>query len=848
MSHSEKRVEARLSGKAGRFCFSAGVSVVMSLAFCLNSSSSEPGLISEKAGSTSAAQPTLPGNLVTHELGDGLFCQYTPGLSSEPVVGELNILVIFVRLPSDPPDAKIVFAPGSPLHPHPDPGTPQKADSFFFDNRFPGPWNTPQFVMPSASAYQNYSTITMNDYFRDVSSDKMRITGQVGGFYVLNLPPDSKFFEVYEPAIDSAASAGFNVQWGGLADVTNLTGDFDRVVIISIKRPGNVGGVALGRKVVFLNGTISLGLTAHELGHTFGAGHAAAWYCSNQSWPLKADPSCGRVHGTGDLFDPTGGGRGHYNARAKGLFGWFDSSQFLNVTTSGQFTLTPVETRDGLKALILPRDSSFYYFQFRRYIGFDENYLHWNKPFGVDWTNVDGLFAHRVDPFDIFRDGFQLDMPPLDQPDSCSLIRVTVLPLGVTYSDAIAGFSITPLAIAGAGASAELTVEIEFIEFKDFDGDGVADQNDNCPTVPNPDQLDSNDNGIGDACDGCCDTAGDANNSGGVNIADVTFLIARIFAGGPAPACDNEADANGDNSVNIADVTYLIARIFAGGPAPVCGVDLKWSQMISGSAAVLWDIWGSSITDVFAVGFDGAIVHYNGMNWSAMASGTTENLEGVGGSAAGDVFALGDAGVILHYDGANWSSMASPTGLDLHEVWANSASDVFAVGDSGTILHYNGAVWSEMNSGTSVGLHDVWGSAGNDVFVVGCGGAIFHYDGILWSEMATPSPRTLFAVWGNSANDIFAGNVFGGILHYDGASWSAMSSGTFQALRAVWGNAGDNVFAVGWGTILHYDGAVWSDSFERFLPNQQFFGVWGSSSGEVMVVGAAGVIVRYGPR
>ncbi|MCH7879123.1 MAG: choice-of-anchor B family protein [candidate division Zixibacteria bacterium] len=68
----------------------------------------------------------------------------------------------------------------------------------------------------------------------------------------------------------------------------------------------------------------------------------------------------------------------------------------------------------------------------------------------------------------------------------------------------------------------------------------------------------------------CCETAGDANRSGGVNIADVTFLIARIFAGGTAPVCDKEADANADTNVNIADVTFLIARIFAGGAAPTC--------------------------------------------------------------------------------------------------------------------------------------------------------------------------------------------------------------------------------------------------------------------------------------
>ena len=69
----------------------------------------------------------------------------------------------------------------------------------------------------------------------------------------------------------------------------------------------------------------------------------------------------------------------------------------------------------------------------------------------------------------------------------------------------------------------------------------------------------------------CCVAGGDVNGDSKVGIADVTFLIARIFAGGTAPECCGEADANGDGSVNIADVTYLIARIFAGGLPPVCG-------------------------------------------------------------------------------------------------------------------------------------------------------------------------------------------------------------------------------------------------------------------------------------
>ncbi len=64
---------------------------------------------------------------------------------------------------------------------------------------------------------------------------------------------------------------------------------------------------------------------------------------------------------------------------------------------------------------------------------------------------------------------------------------------------------------------------------------------------------------------------GDANSDGGANIADVTFLINRIFGGGIGPNPPKAGDINGDCTVNIADVTFMIARIFTGGEAPKIG-------------------------------------------------------------------------------------------------------------------------------------------------------------------------------------------------------------------------------------------------------------------------------------
>ncbi|MFQ5606780.1 MAG: PKD domain-containing protein [Candidatus Zixiibacteriota bacterium] len=69
-----------------------------------------------------------------------------------------------------------------------------------------------------------------------------------------------------------------------------------------------------------------------------------------------------------------------------------------------------------------------------------------------------------------------------------------------------------------------------------------------------------------------CAKAGDPGGDGSINIADITYLIAFLFASGPEPVpVINAGDANCSGQTNIADITFLITMIFAGGPQPcVC--------------------------------------------------------------------------------------------------------------------------------------------------------------------------------------------------------------------------------------------------------------------------------------
>jgi M6 family metalloprotease-like protein len=102
---------------------------------------------------------------------------------------------------------------------------------------------------------------------------------------------------------------------------------------------------------------------------------------------------------------------------------------------------------------------------------------------------------------------------------------------------------------------------------RDGDYDGVPDSADNCPEVYNPDQLDSNGNDVGDACDYVC---GDANSDGVHNIFDVTFIISYLYIEGEAPDPLEAADANGDGTINIFDATYMITFLYLEGPEPIC--------------------------------------------------------------------------------------------------------------------------------------------------------------------------------------------------------------------------------------------------------------------------------------
>ena len=286
-----------------------------------------------------------------------------------------------------------------------------------------------------------------------------------------------------------------------------------------------------------------------------------------------------------------------------------------------------------------------------------------------------------------------------------------------------------------------------------------------------------------------------------------------------------------------------------------------WQTESGSGGEALHGVWGSSASDVYAVGTNGTILHYDGAAWVAVGGAAVMGvtIADIWGSSDSDVYAVGlipdgwcdggeCPGYMLHYDGSGWSVLSNGDDYgDLLGVWGSGADDVFAVGEAGVIRHYDGADWTAMDSHTDKSLTDVWGTSSNDVFAVGDKGTILHYDGSSWHTVTTGIARPLNGVWGSSGTDVFAVGEEGTILHYDGTNLTAMDSGytePWESLRAVWGSSGQDVFAVGEGRlILHYDGAGWTS----MIPDMGTYlqDVWGSGAKDVFVVGEYGMILHY---
>ena len=273
-------------------------------------------------------------------------------------------------------------------------------------------------------------------------------------------------------------------------------------------------------------------------------------------------------------------------------------------------------------------------------------------------------------------------------------------------------------------------------------------------------------------------------------------------------------------------------------------------------------LWGTSASDIWAVGDFGTAMHYDGKTWSLVNANTTKHLNGVYASAAGAAVVVGDTGLITRWNGTAFVTEPSSVVANLNSVWGTATNNLFAVGDGGAILRNTGNGWTPMTSGTTSNLYRVQGSAPDNVWAVGQSGTVRSYGGVgaIWNTVAAPFATTapLADVWTSGPNDVWAvGGTTGGdcaVYRRDGVMWKQNNTCS-SGITAVWGNSPRDVWT-GSSSIKTIQRFVDSDvskavstdilsagSLKGLVPTYR--AAWGSKEGEVYLATSHGNVLRY---
>jgi hypothetical protein len=257
-------------------------------------------------------------------------------------------------------------------------------------------------------------------------------------------------------------------------------------------------------------------------------------------------------------------------------------------------------------------------------------------------------------------------------------------------------------------------------------------------------------------------------------------------------------------------------------------------------------LWGASASDVFLVrgvpASGWGIYHYDGATWTQMtAPGTPRALTAIWGTSVSDIYAVGASATVLHYDGTSWQAVTTPASatVTFNGVWASAGDDVYLAGLSGNIYHYDGNAWTNISPAPGFGADAIWGSRAGDVYTVS-GSYVFRYDGATWTELAQIGGVTLDAIGGTPDGTVVAVGQWstgtaGYVYQLVGDSFQQVPF-TGGALGAVFGT--DQRLYVGGagGSLAGWSGATWFPTVPSTLM-PQMYGAWARSPLDAYIVG-----------
>lgn len=167
-------------------------------------------------------------------------------------------------------------------------------------------------------------------------------------------------------------------------------------------------------------------------------------------------------------------------------------------------------------------------------------------------------------------------------------------------------------------------------------------------------------------------------------------------------------------------------------------------------------LWGSSSSNLFAVGRGGGIAHYNGTEWRRISSGTKADIQDVWGAydektqehvvfcAVSNTFEISERRILRVYPTGRIDSIPWLAGRRIHSIWFSQHEKIFSAGD-GVLIRNPDKQWDNQTELPLTYTRRVRGVANNDVFVSGDFGLVGHYNGIRWKYWNVAGSGILFS-------------------------------------------------------------------------------------------------------
>jgi hypothetical protein len=243
-------------------------------------------------------------------------------------------------------------------------------------------------------------------------------------------------------------------------------------------------------------------------------------------------------------------------------------------------------------------------------------------------------------------------------------------------------------------------------------------------------------------------------------------------------------------------------------------------------------IWVADTNDIWAtvnpIDPGKCIWHYDGNMWKEWGEHPWITPGSIFGFSKNNIWVVGDEGRILHYDGQTWELVLKYQPewkyLAFQDIWGSSENDIYTVGHYvndknqriGLILHYNGVEWNKLE------INEI--EAQFLKFQQDRNGNKFIYGGKV--DLTLPDSSMIFTLKDNNVERIYLGSLFtaeqAAIGNINGRTYfqfnygiHTYNNGEFNKIehldheRAVYGFSGNSLHDLLFPTeegILHYNG------------------------------------------